>query len=149
MGGGQFCISRRPSHRVAAEQKYGVNRERCEYGFMSRSEIHLVLSPDGDVYPCHRMQDGNINHLGNIADMSIEDVLRNEKTYVLSTKGDSLPPDCKTCDHLSLCNAGCMATHDDSGRTIWCEGLVQFFDYMKSQDSMSAEEGTIECPDTA
>lgn len=121
---------------------YGEPVGSCEHGLPREGHVHLVISPQGDLYPCHRFQDKDIFRIGNIASISLEEVIRHEWTHLLTDRKKNLGEDCLACEFVSLCRAGCVATQEKNGRTIWCRGLQEFFGFLKGRgmlDNMPAE----------
>lgn len=102
----------------------------CEYNVRSRKNVLVTVSPEGFLYPCHRFQDRDIHRIGHIADMTFDDVVENPLTHFVADRKENLISDCRSCQFVDLCNSGCVATHDESGKTIWCEGLKYFFGYL-------------------
>lgn len=102
----------------------------CEYNVRSRKNVLITVSPEGLLYPCHRFQDKGIHCIGNISQMTFDQIIDHPLTYYIADRKENLPADCRSCEFVSLCNSGCVATHDQSGKTIWCEGLHSFFAYL-------------------
>jgi len=116
--------------------------ESCEHGLPRENQLHLVVSPEGDLYPCHRFQDKNIFRMGNIADVDFDEIARHQWAHLLTDRKKSPKEACWDCEFLSLCGSGCVATHDSSGKTLWCDGLKAFFGFLKERrmlDDMPAE----------
>jgi len=107
--------------------------ESCEHGPPRENQLHLVISPVGDLYPCHRFQDKDIFRIGNISSMNFYDVFQHEWAHLLSNTKKNLSEVCSACEFVSLCRGGCVATHQPSGRTVWCEGLKAFFGFLKER----------------
>jgi len=121
---------------------YGEPVGSCEHGLPRESHVHLVISPQGDLYPCHRFQDKDIFRIGNIASISLEEVVRHEWTHLLTDRKKNLCENCLTCEFVPLCRAGCVATQEKNGKTIWCRGLKEFFGFLKERgmlDNIPAE----------
>jgi len=115
----------------------------CEYGAPSRESPHIVVSPEGDLYPCHRFQDKRIHCMGNIGDLTFEEILSHPWAHLLSDSKENLCSECAECEYVSLCRSGCVATHDRSGKTFWCEGLKKIFEYVKSKESFG--DADVQC----
>ncbi len=118
-------------------------RKQAE-GFPASSCIHAetcgnfpVLMPDGGFYSCDFFVDsGHI--LGNIQEASVGDMLSAKlQTEFGRSKKTSLPPSCKECHFLRICNGGCVKNRfvkDPSGGDIsyLCPGDKAFFEEVVS-----------------
>lgn len=121
---------------------FGAPIESCEHGLPRENQLHLVISPAGDLYACHRFQDRDIFHMGNIVDMNFEEIVRHPWAHLLSHRKKNLAQACSDCEFIALCGGGCVATHDSGGKTTWCEGLKAFFGFLKERrmlDDMPAQ----------
>ncbi len=115
----------------------GYTVESCEHGpARSNDQLHLVISPLGDVYPCHRFQDKDIFRIGNIGAMTFDEVVQHQWAHLLNDAKKSLSRDCSACEFMPLCMGGCVATHGQESRTVWCEGLKAFFGFLKERGSL-------------
>jgi uncharacterized protein len=117
----------------------GKPLQSCQYGPLSPERVHLTVSPEGDLFPCHRFVEKNICCLGNIRDMTFEEIVTHEYSRVLRDKKDHAPLECLECPFFRVCRSGCVATHDQSGKTRLCAGLKDFFAYVKAH--RSGEQG--------
>ncbi len=104
--------------------------EMCEYNVRSRGNVLVTVSPDGYLYPCHRFQDRGAECIGHISEMTFHDIVENPRTHLIASRKENLVDECRSCEFVHLCNSGCVATHDDTGKTIWCEGLKSFFSWV-------------------
>jgi uncharacterized protein len=105
--------------------------QSCEYGCPPDGGLHLTVAPDGDLFPCHRFQEKNVFRIGNIRDMSFDDIIAHDYSRLLHDRTSNVPSDCLECAFLRMCRSGCVATHDESGKTGLCAGLRDFFQYLK------------------
>lgn len=103
----------------------------CEHGQCPKRNLHLTLSPEGYLYPCHRFQDKDTYRIGHVGDLSFDEIIRHPWTHLLSQQKRNLSTVCKKCDFVEMCHSGCVATHDEEGKTVWCEGYRAFLTYMK------------------
>ncbi len=116
---------------------FGEPVESCEHGpARSKDQLHLVISPTGDLYPCHRFQDKDIFRIGNIGTMSFDEIVQHEWAHLLNHTKNNLSGVCSACEFMPLCMGGCVATHDSDRRTVWCEGLKAFFGFLKDRGSL-------------
>jgi uncharacterized protein len=116
--------------------------ESCEHGEPRDNQLHMVISPEGDLYPCHRFQDKNLFPMGNIATTDFDEIVRHPSAHLLSDRKKNREQVCPDCEFLPLCAGGCVATHDETGKTTWCEGLKAFFGFLKERgmlEEMPAE----------
>ncbi len=112
---------------------FGAPIESCEHGHPRSNQLHLVISPSGDLYPCHRFQDKDLFRMGNIADMSFNEIVQHQWAHLISDSKKTLCEVCSTCEFVSLCGGGCVATRQSNGQTVWCEGLKSFFQFLKER----------------
>ena len=117
---------------------HGQAVSRCEYGPAMLGFVHVVISPEGFLYPCHRYQDRNEHCIGNILDMSFDDIVEKPVTNILADKKHNLTDECRACDYVDLCRSGCVATHDASGKTFWCKGLREAFPHLVKRWRLTA-----------
>ena len=106
----------------------------CEYGLSPDTERSITVSPEGDLYPCPRYQDRDDHRIGNIADMTFDEAVAHPSSRIITDLKENQPAECQACEFQSLCNSGCVITHDQSGKTQWCEGLKIFFEYLKTRN---------------
>ncbi len=106
----------------------------CEYGVRPDAARSVTVSPEGDLYPCPRFQDREDHRIGNIAEMTFDEVVAHPSSRIITSLKEDQPTECQACEFQSLCNSGCVMTHDESGKTQWCEGLKVFFEHLKSRD---------------
>jgi len=125
----------------------------CEHGLPKDNHLHVVISPSGNLYPCHRFQDKDVFCMGNITTMTFDEVVRHKWAHLLTEKKKKLSEECLACEFVFLCGSGCVATHEANGRTMWCEGLKAFFGFLKEQgvlDNIAPELPSCDakhCPD--
>jgi len=112
---------------------FGEPIESCEHGLPRENQLHLVISPLGDLYPCHRFQDKDLFRIGNIATMTFDEVVQHQWAHLLTDTKKNLSEACLACEFVPLCMGGCVATHDAGGRTVWCEGFKAFFGFLKER----------------
>ncbi len=106
----------------------------CEYGTpWERTTLPLSIAPNGDLGACPTIQDAGLFPIGNLRNMSIEDIAAHRMTYIITEKRETLPAECLECQFVSLCGSGCLPTHDETGKTAWCKGITFFFEYLKSR----------------
>jgi sulfatase maturation enzyme AslB (radical SAM superfamily) len=68
-----------------------------------------------------------------MSELTFEDIVENYLTYTIHDKKDNLCDDCLECKYMRMCRSGCIATHDENGKTIWCEGLKLIFGFIESR----------------
>jgi uncharacterized protein len=107
--------------------------QMCEYNVRCRENVLITVSPEGYLYPCHRFQDKGTHCIGHIAEMTFDEIVANPITHFIASKKENLVEECSACAYVDLCNSGCVATHDESGKTIWCEGLKTALEYVKDK----------------
>lgn len=105
----------------------------CEYNVRSRGNVLITVSPEGLLYPCHRFQDRGAECIGHIAEMTFDKIVEHPRTHLIASTKENAVSECRSCEFRHLCNSGCVATHDHTGKTIWCEGLKSFFSYLSGK----------------
>ena len=93
----------------------------------------LCIDSKGDVYPCGRFADANLNKYGNIRDLSQEEVLTKKNANIyFKTK------ECIDCKYFKLCNAGCLATITSNEKIpvqILCSDYKCIFHFLECKDN--------------
>ncbi len=116
---------------------FGEPPRSCEYGQPpAKADVGLVLSPEGDLYPCHRFQDKGLYRIGNINEMTFHEIVDHPLTHLLHDRRVNVPGECLACEFVALCGSGCVATHDKTGKTLWCPGLKTFFHYLTTREDV-------------
>jgi uncharacterized protein len=116
---------------------FGEPPRSCEYGQApAKEDVGVVLSPQGDLYPCHRFQDKGLYGIGNIRDMNFDEIVMHPLTHLLHDRRTNVSHECLICEFLALCGSGCVATHDETGKTLWCRGLKTFFHYLTNREDI-------------
>ncbi len=105
----------------------------CDYSIRSPEVRSVTVSPEGDLYPCPRYQDRDAHRIGNIGNMTFDEVVAHPSSRIITTIKENQPPECQACEFQSFCHSGCVITHDGSGKTQWCTGLKSFFHYLTSR----------------
>jgi uncharacterized protein len=106
----------------------------CEYSVRPDKVRSITVSPEGDLYPCPRFQDRGLHRIGNIEDMTFDEVVAHPSSRIITSLKENQPAECQACEFQGLCNSGCVITHDESGKTQWCKGLKSFFEYLTSRN---------------
>lgn len=87
-----------------------------------------VVEADGEVYPCDFYVTDEYR-LGNLLDLSIEDIEENRKKIGFVEASFNHPEKCKTCQYFGLCRGGCrrhrMMSEDHLNH--FCESYQMFF----------------------
>lgn len=129
----QFCFDACPLPEWRASYLEGRPVPRCDYGPSNRGLLHVVVSPEGRLYPCHRFQDKDVHCLGHIQKSSFDEIVNHRLAHLIAYKKENVPSGCLACTHVSLCHSGCVATHDSAGKTMWCEGVRAALDFMAAR----------------
>ncbi len=94
--------------------------------------VQFVVEGDGSVYPCDFYAYDQYK-IGNIGEMSFEQMLQSDVAKKFIEQSINLPDDCKKCEYLSLCRNGCRRDRDigkDQHKNYYCEAYKQYFKYM-------------------
>jgi uncharacterized protein len=97
----------------------------------------LVLEHNGDLYQCDHFVTP-ANRLGNILETPIAELvaLPAQREFALA-KATRLPPQCRSCEFLPLCNGGCprnrlrSASPGDFPLNHLCEGYKLYFNHTR------------------
>jgi len=105
-----------------------------------------VLEQNGDVYACDHYVDPAWK-IGNIAENSLEDILKSEKLQFFgSAKKVHLPETCKRCEVLNMCNGECpknrfVTVVDEAEKLNYlCPGYRLFFNHCRPFVEAVAEQ---------
>ena len=111
----------------------GNPSEQC--GMLGICPGQLVIEADGSVYPCD-FYCVNYWKLGNINDMSIDEIGSTEKMKEFRSTSLYKDEKCAACDVYELCRGGCRRNRDltpagKAGENIYCEALYHFYTFAK------------------
>jgi uncharacterized protein len=116
---------------------YGKSITCCEFGDLrDQRQLSISIAPWGDLYPCPRFLDKEMFRIGNIHQMTFEEIASHERTHLLAEKKKSLNMECLSCMFLQLCNSGCAVNHDASGKTLWCRGQRLLFEHLTTKEAL-------------
>ena len=88
---------------------------------------NLLVECNGDVYACDRFTTPE-QRLGNLADTRLPDLYDDALClHFRQAKTRMLPPRCRACEWLRICNGGCPAQRFPDGENRLCEGLKTYF----------------------
>lgn len=97
----------------------------------------LCIDYLGDIYPCGKYSDMHQFKLGNIYEQNFKILDCKELSLLISRRTKSIPPKCKACKYVSMCNAGCNAEASIDGRfndaPLICEDYKRLFEYFHSE----------------
>ena len=101
--------------------------------FASTCGEGMALEHNGDLYSCDHFVEPKY-FLGNILKNPMVDLVASEKQRKFGNdKRDTLPPDCRECEFLSICNGECPknrlvdAPNGERGLNYLCAGYKAFF----------------------
>ena len=89
---------------------------------------YLVVEADGSLYPCdfYVTQD---RYLGNIHQMTPEQVFTCESFLRFQKEGKIRPRECGECRYFSLCRGGCRRDMTPTRSNYYCQSFRTFFSY--------------------
>jgi len=98
----------------------------CAY--QKRGGSYVVVEYNGDMYPCDWRVQGSL-YLGNLREMSLEQVFKSEKLDRFADIKSRPRPECQVCAWLPLCNQGCPRFLGIGGsrRNYLCRAYQRFF----------------------
>ncbi len=103
--------------------------EMC--GMLGRCSAQLVIEADGSIYPCD-FYCIESKKIGNIADMSIDDILASDKLKDFIKATDNPPRKCLECRYYRLCYGGCRRSRIEANdlikENVYCQSLKRFFE---------------------
>jgi len=107
----------------------GQRSEQC--GMLGYCPGQLVIEADGSVFPCDFYCVDNWK-LGNINDMSIDEISKTDKMKVFRETSLYEDEKCKSCNVYNFCRGGCRRDRDLSvagtaGENIYCGALYNFY----------------------
>ncbi|MBO4394919.1 MAG: anaerobic sulfatase maturase [Eubacterium sp.] len=86
-----------------AQMAAGYPAEEC--GMCGHCTCYMVVEGDGSVYPCDFYCTDEWK-LGTVAER-FSDLVASEKATEFVRLSETLPDECRACEHLSLCRGGC------------------------------------------
>lgn len=96
----------------------------------------IVITPNGDVFPCGRWALDAKFMYGNINKQSIDELLNSQTAKRIKRERKLALENCSTCEFKSICNAGCMdyaymRRHKLSDVDYYCKGYKMLFKHVK------------------
>ena len=92
---------------------------------------YVVVEGDGSIYPCDFFCLDSYK-IGNINELSIEEIYKSQKINEFLEFGKEKPSDCKACPYSYICNGGCKndwAKKDDRYYNYYCKSFKMLFSY--------------------
>lgn len=104
-----------------------IFNKNCQEGFIN-------IKPNGDVYPCLRINNNKQFHLGNILHENIRTIITRSKDKYEHIANSRIKK-CNDCEYQQKCNSGCMTqAYYDTGkitdRDYYCEAYKQIFKHI-------------------
>lgn len=112
----------------------GMSPPGCS--FRKRCGIYVVVEHNGDVYSCDFFVEPHWK-LGNLMRHSLRSLLEGARQREFADLKAQLPPRCKTCHWLWMCNGGCTKDRLRSGAPgelgldYFCEAYQTVFEYTR------------------
>jgi len=113
--------------------------------FAETCGANLAMESNGDLYACDHYVYPQYR-LGNIADGSLDDLLRTpEQQHFGQAKKSALPRQCRDCEDLPLCHGGCpkhrfLTTRDgEGGLNHLCQGYRRIYRHTRPAIARMAE----------
>lgn len=107
----------------------GNHPEACSmYG---RCTIQYIIEANGDIFPCDFYVTDK-NRLGNITEVTLEDIIKTTKMSQFLEASYSISPECNHCKWYPLCRGGCRRDRDFNGEiklNYYCLAYQNFFSY--------------------
>ena len=108
----------------------GLSPPSCT--FRRRCGIYVVIEHNGDVYPCDFFVEPRWK-LGNLMERSLRTLSESPRQREFANLKAQLPPVCRECDWLWMCNGGCTKDRMRSGAEgeigvdYFCESYKMLF----------------------
>lgn len=109
----------------------GYRPEACGMG--GTCQCQFVVEADGSVYPCDFYVTDEWK-IGNLLEMSFEDVLSSETARRFIESSHHIDPACKECKWLNICRGGCRRTREPYADekpilNYFCPAYKDFYEY--------------------
>ncbi len=101
----------------------GAGAEACD--MRGVCSIQNIIEADGSVFCCDFYATDKYK-MGNILDMSFEQLMSTSVAKQFVEESIPLPEKCKSCQWLELCRNGCKRNRID-GRNMYCDALRSFY----------------------
>jgi len=101
----------------------GIQPSGCVFNGSCAS--YLSVQPNGDVYPCSRLQFKPDLLFGNLLNQGLSKILKSEGYLRFKRFVSSLPDSCRRCELSKSCNNGCTA-YRFNGKYYFCETRRKF-----------------------
>lgn len=109
----------------------------CDYHGGCLQDI-ICINPDGNLYPCGQFAGNEEFYIGNVLRDSVETILENPVYVKVHQRSPKLIRECRSCDFVEICNAGCMVAAWMNGNDIFtpdyfCEGRRLLFTHIRKR----------------
>ena len=113
----------------------------CSFDGKCSKNIFSIIE-NGDVYPCGKHFEFNIEKLGNIYDETIESINLKKHLYA---QGELVHQDCQNCHWYQFCQGGCPMENDfldakNYTKTRFCESYKMLFEKISLQQELMHNE---------
>jgi len=103
-------------------------------------DVYVSIESNGDVYPCPRFSGNREFRMGNINYQHMIELMNSPIKMLLHERKAEEIEDCKECEYIKLCNAGCMHsayvyTGDFRNKDWLCKAYKVVFDHIKDRIS--------------
>lgn len=96
-----------------------VHSERCG--------TNLIMETQGEIFACDHQMDAS-HYLGNFSEQAPFSELVSSSISLPFGQNKSTRRECQTCTVKAVCQGGCPAHINSTGKNALCEGYFQFFD---------------------
>jgi uncharacterized protein len=102
----------------------------------------VTFMPNGDVFPCNRFTDYEQFKIGNISNMTFDELLKSEKRIELLSRSFETIYACSKCEFRLYCKGGCMNHAYEFYQTIYerdyyCQSFFRIFQYISNKVNIS------------
>jgi uncharacterized protein len=110
---------------VMRTRNFRCMRSPCGAGF-----DYLVITPEGDIYPCvHWLREGGLR-LGNVKDLDALEwaFMQSSEVRDMADRIVERIPHCRSCEWRHLCEGGCaLAAKDHNGKLMAKDPLCEYY----------------------
>lgn len=108
----------------------------CHFKRTCRNSF-ISIGPLGDVYPCGRFDGSFEFKLGNINKTNLEEIFASEVYTKLQCRVPEMIDECKQCEFMKICNAGCfhnalITTGSIMEKDNFCTGYKMIFRHINA-----------------
>ncbi len=107
----------------------------CRMSPCGAGRLNIVITAEGDVYPCSGFIAFNDFKMGNIIEMSFQEILYSDTAIQLRNRNSNLIEQCTFCPYKRICGANCplpllFLYNDLLKKSFYCKFYCAVIDYL-------------------